>query len=174
MLQHFTPGLALGVPRKVGGIVGEVGYAAAVTEQVADGDVCGIFYFREESGKGGVQTQLTCFNGLHDKNGGKGFADGTNSVTRIFVCLLPGSKVGKAHRAGVSDLTLLRKGHTAQEALAGIQNSKIAVQFFFVQGLRAEGREAGQQQEDESGFSFWVMHGNGFSLPPNYGKLSLE
>src|SRR5690554_6409161 len=100
MLQHFTPGPALGVPRKVGGIVGEVGYAAAVTEQVTDADV------------GGVQTQLTCFNGLHDKNGGK--------------------------------------------------------------GLRAEGREAGQQQEDESGFSFWVMHGNGFSLPPNYGKLRSE
>src|SRR5690554_3961974 len=150
MLQHFTPGPALGVPRKVGGIVGEVGYAAAVTEQVTDADVCGVFYFREESGKRGVQIQLTCFNGLHDKNGGKGFADGTNSVTRIFVCLLQWLKLGKAHRAGVAELTLLQKGHTAQEALTGIQNSKIAVQFFFVQGLRAERRETGQQCDKET------------------------
>src|SRR5690554_4097939 len=150
MLQHFASGPALGVPRKVGGIVGEVGYAAAVTEQVADADVCGVFYLREESGKRGVQIQLTCFNGLHDKNGGKGFADGANSVTCIFVCLLQWLELGKAHRAGVSDLTMLRQGHTAQEALAGIQNSKIAIQFFFVQGLRAEGRETGQQSDKET------------------------
>ena len=107
--------------------------AAAMREQVADGDALSISDTRKPGFDGLIQLDLSRFYRFHDHDGREGFGDRTDPIAGMCIGLSAGFLVCPSCRSLVQRLTLFEYRDAAHEPMVGVDPIEVPVQFCGIQ-----------------------------------------